>query len=188
MSAASPVPTAGSGVTNTQALGEILYTKYVYFFQGAGLILLVAMIGAIVLTLKHRPKRQTAVDRRPSGARAEDRPCNHQGSERRQRHSGGGRPNPGGRGVNGVFELIEPYGRYWPYGVALLAGAVLAIVDRKVFGRYVLAWLLMLIAIAGAIGMNVSPFTFQGDDHYFQSLIAMLFALAGLQVMCWRHS
>jgi NADH-quinone oxidoreductase subunit J len=61
MSAASPMPAADSGMTNTQALGEILYTKYVYFFQGSGLILLVAMIGAIVLTLKHRQgiKRQS---------------------------------------------------------------------------------------------------------------------------------
>jgi NADH-quinone oxidoreductase subunit J len=47
-------------LTNTEALGRILYTDYIYFFQGAGLILLVAMIGAIVLTLRHRPhiKRQ----------------------------------------------------------------------------------------------------------------------------------
>ena len=39
----------------------MLYTKYVYFFQGAGLILLVAMIGAIVLTLRHKEgvKRQS---------------------------------------------------------------------------------------------------------------------------------
>jgi NADH-quinone oxidoreductase subunit J len=36
------------------ALGQILYTKYVYLFEGAGLILLVAMIGAIVLTLQHK--------------------------------------------------------------------------------------------------------------------------------------
>jgi NADH-quinone oxidoreductase subunit J len=45
---------------NTAALGDILYTQYVYFFQIAGLILLVAMIGAIVLTLRHKPgvKRQ----------------------------------------------------------------------------------------------------------------------------------
>ena len=43
------------GVTNTEALGRILYTDYVYYFQTAGLILLVAMIGAIVLTLRHRP-------------------------------------------------------------------------------------------------------------------------------------
>jgi NADH-quinone oxidoreductase subunit J len=40
---------------NTRALGRVLYTKYIYLFQGAGLILLVAMIGAIVLTL--RPQR-----------------------------------------------------------------------------------------------------------------------------------
>ena len=50
----------GEGVTNTQALGRVLYTDYAYFFQIAGLILLVAMIGAIVLTLRDRPgvKRQ----------------------------------------------------------------------------------------------------------------------------------
>ncbi|MBK0397785.1 NADH-quinone oxidoreductase subunit J [Limibaculum sp. M0105] len=48
------------GVANTPALGAILYDKYLYMFQAAGLILLVAMIGAIVLTLRHRPnvKRQ----------------------------------------------------------------------------------------------------------------------------------
>ncbi len=59
--AASPIP---QGVTNTEALGQILYTKYVYFFQGAGLVLLVAMIGAIVLTLRHKEgvKRQSIGD------------------------------------------------------------------------------------------------------------------------------
>ncbi len=41
-------------ISNTQALGLVLYTKYVYFFEVAGLILLVAMIGAIVLTLQHK--------------------------------------------------------------------------------------------------------------------------------------
>ncbi len=40
--------------TNTQALGEVLYTKYIYLFQAAGLVLLVAMIGSIVLTLRRR--------------------------------------------------------------------------------------------------------------------------------------
>jgi NADH-quinone oxidoreductase subunit J len=44
-----------AGVTNTAALGHILYTDYVYYFQIAGLVLLVAMIGAIVLTLRARP-------------------------------------------------------------------------------------------------------------------------------------
>ena len=47
-------PIAGD-VSNTQALGEVLYTRYVYFFEAAGVILLVAMIGAIVMTLQHKP-------------------------------------------------------------------------------------------------------------------------------------
>lgn len=42
-------------VTNTEALGRILYTDYIFAFQVAGLILLVAMIGAIVLTHRRRP-------------------------------------------------------------------------------------------------------------------------------------
>jgi NADH-quinone oxidoreductase subunit J len=51
-----PSPAAAGGVplTNTRALGDILYTRYLFAFQGAGLILLVAMIGAIVLTLRRR--------------------------------------------------------------------------------------------------------------------------------------
>jgi NADH-quinone oxidoreductase subunit J len=52
---ATPLPTTGN-TTNTAALGQILYTRYIYFFQAAGLVLLVAMIGAIVLTLHHRPR------------------------------------------------------------------------------------------------------------------------------------
>jgi len=42
-------------ISNTRALGQLMYTHYLYVFQVAGLILLVAMIGAIVLTLRHRP-------------------------------------------------------------------------------------------------------------------------------------
>jgi NADH-quinone oxidoreductase subunit J len=55
---AAPIP---AGVTNTEALGLVLYTRYIYYFQAAGLVLLVAMIGAIVLTLRHKPyiKRQS---------------------------------------------------------------------------------------------------------------------------------
>ncbi len=55
---AKPIP--ADGVTNTEALGRLLYTDYIYYFQAAGMVLLVAMIGAIVLTLHHRPnvKRQ----------------------------------------------------------------------------------------------------------------------------------
>ena len=42
-------------VSNTEALGRVLYTDYVYLFQASGLVLLVAMIGAIVLTMRRRP-------------------------------------------------------------------------------------------------------------------------------------
>jgi NADH-quinone oxidoreductase subunit J len=51
-------------VTNAEAIGRVLYTDYVYFFQAAGMVLLVAMIGAIVLTLRHKPgvKRQVMMD------------------------------------------------------------------------------------------------------------------------------
>jgi NADH-quinone oxidoreductase subunit J len=49
------IPAAGGiTLTNTRALGDILYTRYLFAFQTAGLILLVAMVGAIVLTLRHR--------------------------------------------------------------------------------------------------------------------------------------
>jgi NADH-quinone oxidoreductase subunit J len=53
----APIPAT---VSNTEALGLVLYTRYIHFFQLAGLVLLVAMIGAIVLTLRHKPnvKRQ----------------------------------------------------------------------------------------------------------------------------------
>ncbi len=51
-------------VSNTRALGNILYTRYAYLFQGAGMILLVAMIGAIVLTHRKRAgvRRQKIAD------------------------------------------------------------------------------------------------------------------------------
>ena len=71
-SISAPIP---STITNTEALGRVLYTEYVYYFQAAGLVLLIAMVGAIVLTLRHKPKvkrqnisnqvartRETAID------------------------------------------------------------------------------------------------------------------------------
>ncbi len=59
-SVAQPTPDLATR-SNTAALGDILYTDYLYFFEVAGMILLVAMIGAIVLTLRHKPnvKRQS---------------------------------------------------------------------------------------------------------------------------------
>jgi len=63
------------GVSNTAALGRILDTDYVYYFEVAGLILLVAMIGAIVLTLRHREgvrrqKAWTQISREPADSMA----------------------------------------------------------------------------------------------------------------------
>ena len=56
--------TPDRSVSNAEAIGQVLYTDYIYFFQAAGLVLLVAMIGAIVLTLRHKPhvKRQVIAD------------------------------------------------------------------------------------------------------------------------------
>jgi NADH-quinone oxidoreductase subunit J len=59
----APIPPLAT-VSNTEALGLVLYTRYIYYFQAAGLVLLVAMIGAIVLTLRHKPnvKRQNIAE------------------------------------------------------------------------------------------------------------------------------
>ncbi len=57
----APTP---ADITNTEALGRILYTDFIFYFQAAGLVLLVAMVGAIVLTLRHKEgvKRQNIAD------------------------------------------------------------------------------------------------------------------------------
>jgi NADH-quinone oxidoreductase subunit J len=68
--AIQPIP--AEQVTNTAAIGRVLYTKYVYFFELSGAVLLVAMIGTIVLTLRHRvgAKRQDVAEQ--VGRRRED--------------------------------------------------------------------------------------------------------------------
>lgn len=60
-------------MTNVEAIGRVLYTDYVYFFQASGIVLLIAMIGAIILTLRKKPSvrrqdpgAQTNRDRRTS--------------------------------------------------------------------------------------------------------------------------
>ncbi len=71
--ASSAVLPIDAGVQNTMALGLVIYTRYIFLFQAAGAVLLVAMIGAIVLTLRHKvnikrqdPSVQSA--RKPSDA------------------------------------------------------------------------------------------------------------------------
>ena len=60
----TPLASGASDVSNAEAIGRVLYTDYIYFFQAAGMVLLVAMIGAIVLTLRHKPgvRRQVIMD------------------------------------------------------------------------------------------------------------------------------
>ncbi|MBV9829941.1 MAG: NADH-quinone oxidoreductase subunit J [Alphaproteobacteria bacterium] len=70
----APMPMADAAIhmTNTRALGDLLYTRYLFAFQAAGLILLVAMIGAIVLTLRHRVGvRRQAIPAQLARTRAE---------------------------------------------------------------------------------------------------------------------
>ena len=71
---AAPIPPRND-VSNTQALGLVLYTQYVYFFEAAGMILLVAMIGAIVMTLQHKPdvRRQNIAEQVARTAGQRDR-------------------------------------------------------------------------------------------------------------------
>jgi NADH-quinone oxidoreductase subunit J len=69
---AAPMPPPDS-VTNTHALGELVYTHYIYLFQAAGMILLVAMIGAIVLTHRNRDSAKKQIigrqlDRNPGNS------------------------------------------------------------------------------------------------------------------------
>ncbi len=68
---AAPAP-AVADVSNTEALGALLYTRYVYLFQAAGVVLLIAMIGAIVLTLRTRTGvRKQSISRQVSRRRDE---------------------------------------------------------------------------------------------------------------------
>jgi NADH-quinone oxidoreductase subunit J len=59
------------GVSNIEALGQLLYTRYIFIFEAAGLVLLVAMVGAIVLTNRKRGdlRRRTSGGRLPAGLR-----------------------------------------------------------------------------------------------------------------------
>lgn len=80
---AAPDAAGGAGVSNAEAIGRLLYTDYVYFFQAAGLVLLVAMIGAIVLTLRHKPgvRRQNIADQVARGPKTGMRLSNPKSGE-----------------------------------------------------------------------------------------------------------
>lgn len=78
---ANPIP---EGITNTEALGRLIYTDYAFVFQASGLVLLVAMIGAIVLTHRYRPdvrRQKVAVQnaRRPEDVLEIQKVSSHSG-------------------------------------------------------------------------------------------------------------
>ena len=83
--AAAATPILGmEGMSNTQAIGSVLYTKYLFVFQAAGMILMTAMVGAIVLThrQRHGTKRQNIdaqVQRTPASAIEKVRPVSGEG-------------------------------------------------------------------------------------------------------------
>ena len=83
--------------------------------------------------------------------------------------------------------LIEDIGRYWPYGIAAVAGIALALTDKWVLGRHVFAVLLVLAVIAAQALMYFSPLSLGGDGYYVQALIGQLFVLAALwgYVIAW---
>jgi len=67
----APIPPPDQ-VSNTHALGRLIYTHYVYLFQASGMVLLVAMMGAIVLTLRHREGVRRQKIEQQLARRAED--------------------------------------------------------------------------------------------------------------------
>ena len=94
----APMPASGT-LSNTEAIGLLLYTRYLFYFQTAGLVLLVAMVGAIVLTLRHKPGVQAPEHPAAGGARSGERHRDrHVGRARDLRGSGemtiGARPLP----------------------------------------------------------------------------------------------
>lgn len=85
--------------------------------------------------------------------------------------------------MNAAIQVIEPYIGFWPYAVAGVAGAVSAVVDRRVLGRLVIGAVLTIVTIGGAIGTRASQFTWQGGEASYPfhlSILALLFGLSAL--------
>ena len=143
--------------SNTAALGEILYTRYIFFFQIAGLILLVAMIGAIVLTLRHKVGVKRQDDRRAGRAHAGDRDRGHARSRR-------------GRGISMTIGL----GHYLTVAAILFTLGVFGIFLNR---KNVIVILMSVELILLAVNINLVAFSaFLGD------LVGQVFALLVLTV------
>ena len=158
----APIPT---NVSNTEALGLVLYTKYIHYFQIAGLVLLVAMIGAIVLTLRHKAsvKRQ---DITVQNARTP--------ATRDERAQGGLGAGPAGRGRGGVGAMTIGLGHYLSVAAILFTLGIFGIFLNR---KNVIVILMSIELILLAVNINLVAFsTFLGD------LVGQVFALLVLTV------
>ena len=154
----APIPPIAR-MPNTEAIGHVLYTRYVYFFQAAGLVLLVAMIGAIVLTLRHKPnvKRQNIAEQvaRTSASRDRDR----------QGAAGAGSLGGG---------MIIGLGHYLTVAAILFTLGIFGIFLNR---KNVIVILMSIELILLAVNINLVAFsTFLGD------LVGQVFALLVLTV------
>ncbi len=150
----SPIPT---DITNTEALGRVLYTKYIYFFQAAGLVLLVAMIGAIVLTLRHKAGRQAAEHRRPGRA--------HQGNR------DGNPPGPAGAGA---WRMTIGLGHYLSVAAILFTLGIFGIFLNR---KNVIVILMSIELILLAVNINFVAFSTHLGD-----IVGQVFAMLVLTV------
>ena len=158
----APIP---ANVSNTEALGLVLYTKYIHYFQIAGMVLLVAMIGAIVLTLRHKAsvKRQ---DINVQNART-PRACD-------ERAQGGLGAGPAGRGCGGVGAMTIGLGHYLSVGAILFTLGILGIFLNR---KNIIVILMSIELILLAVNINLVAFsTFLGD------IVGQVFALLVLTV------
>ena len=154
-----------TNVSNTEALGLVLYTKYIHYFQLAGMVLLVAMIGAIVLTLRHKAKRQAAGHQ--CAERADAGTCH-------ERAQGGLGAGPAGRGRGGVGAMTIGLGHYLSVGAILFTLGILGIFLNR---KNIIVILMSIELILLAVNINLVAFsTFLGD------IVGQVFALLVLTV------
>ena len=155
MNVASPTPPPDE-ISNTQALGNVLYTRYAYLFQGAGFILLIAMVGAIVLTHRRRADVRRQRIAGPGGARS-------QGCRSAHRHQAG----RGGDMEIGLTHYLTVA------AVLFTLGVVGIFLNRKNVIIILMAIELMLLAV----NINLVAFS-----TYLNDMVGQVFAMLVLTV------
>ena len=179
---AAPIPPLDM-TSNTEALGQVLYTRYVYFFEAAGLILLVSMIGAIVLTLQHKPDVRRQKHRCPGRAHPRRRQSRSAKSVRARDYDLVAARAPAvshGAGSPASHAWREGTGMTIGFGHYLVVAAILFTLG--IFGiflnrRNVIVILMSIELILLAVNINLVAFSaFLGD------LVGQVFASSVLTV------